>query len=204
MKDYKVWKIIKIQDKPEDKTLVKNKWVFEIKRSGRFRARLVACGYSQIPGTDFTESHSPVINEVTVRILIIFEMVYKMKSKLVDIETAFLHGEFNQGEEVYMLIPEGLKAKDDECLELLKTIYGLVQAARAFFLKLGEVLKKIGFTQSAADPCLFIKRDKFGTVFMATWVDDSYCLGNEEALREMIKALEGFFTLKIEEDTKDF
>ena len=40
---------------------------------GRFieKFRLVACGYSQISGVDFTESYAPVINDVCWRILII-------------------------------------------------------------------------------------------------------------------------------------
>ena len=42
-----------------------------MKRDGRFRARLVACGYSQVPGVDFVESYAPVINDVTWRILIV-------------------------------------------------------------------------------------------------------------------------------------
>jgi hypothetical protein len=38
---------------------------FKIKGNGVFRARLVACGYSQVPGVDFNESYAPVINDVS-------------------------------------------------------------------------------------------------------------------------------------------
>ena len=44
---------------PKDRRCIKCKWVFDVKRDGRFRARLVACGYSQIPGVNFTESYAP-------------------------------------------------------------------------------------------------------------------------------------------------
>ncbi|MCP4746748.1 MAG: hypothetical protein GY874_11505, partial [Desulfobacteraceae bacterium] len=40
---------------------MKSKWVFKVKRNGVFRPRLVACGYSKIPGEDFTENYSPVV-----------------------------------------------------------------------------------------------------------------------------------------------
>ena len=60
-----VWKNYKKKDIPAGRQCIKNKWVFECKRSGVFRARLVACGYSQIPGVDFTESYAPVINGFT-------------------------------------------------------------------------------------------------------------------------------------------
>jgi hypothetical protein len=43
----------------------KHKWVFKIKHSGAFRGRLVACGYSQIPGVDYTKNYTPVISDVT-------------------------------------------------------------------------------------------------------------------------------------------
>ena len=58
-------------NKPGGNTLVKSKWVFKIIRDGRFRARLVICGYSQVPGVDYTENYSPVINDVTLRIMLV-------------------------------------------------------------------------------------------------------------------------------------
>ena len=52
-----------------------HKWVFEIKQNGVFRARLVACGYSQIPGQDFGDIYSPVVNDVTVCLLIVMPLI---------------------------------------------------------------------------------------------------------------------------------
>ena len=47
MEDHNVWKVVKRSTMPKGRTCVKNKWIFEMKRNGIFRARLVACGYSQ-------------------------------------------------------------------------------------------------------------------------------------------------------------
>jgi len=66
-----VWRVIDRNSMPNGRRCVKHKWVFKIKRDGRFRARLVACGYSQIPGVDFTDNYSPVIHDVTYRLLLI-------------------------------------------------------------------------------------------------------------------------------------
>jgi hypothetical protein len=65
MDKQQVWKIIKKEDIPEDRRTIKCKWIFKIKQNGIFRVRLVASGYSQIPGINFNESFAPVINNVS-------------------------------------------------------------------------------------------------------------------------------------------
>ena len=55
--------------------LIGNKWVFEIKRDGTYRARLVALGYSQIPGVDYTDNFAPVAHDVSFRIALARMMV---------------------------------------------------------------------------------------------------------------------------------
>jgi hypothetical protein len=76
MDSNKVWKKIKRSMMPTDRRCVKCKWVFEWKRSGVARARLVACGYSQIAGVDFSNVFSPVCNDVSFPIVIIFMIVF--------------------------------------------------------------------------------------------------------------------------------
>ena len=60
-----VWRKVSQMQRPGNRRLVGCKWVFKIKRNGVYRARLVAQGFSQIPGVNFTESYSPVVNDVT-------------------------------------------------------------------------------------------------------------------------------------------
>jgi len=60
-----VWEKFKKLEIPNRQNCTKNKWIFKTKQNGIFQARLVACGYSQIPGVDFQESYAPVINDVT-------------------------------------------------------------------------------------------------------------------------------------------
>ena len=82
-----------------------------------------SCGHSQMRGVDFQDVYSPVVNDVTVRMLLLKMLVDKADCILVDIQTAFLHGELGAGEEIYMDCPEGMVHIEDECLVLLKTIY---------------------------------------------------------------------------------
>ena len=78
MENRKVYKIIKRAEMPKDQTCVKHKWVLAIKRNGIYRAKLVACGYSQIPGVDFNKiPYSPVINDVTYRLMLNVSLIKK-------------------------------------------------------------------------------------------------------------------------------
>ena len=108
MINHGVFRKVKRSSMPQGKRCIKNKWFFKIKRNGVFRARLVACGYSQIPGIDFQEHFAPVVNYVSYCIMIAMMTSIDMKAKIVDITTAFLHGDLK--EEIYMDAPEGIGA----------------------------------------------------------------------------------------------
>ena len=139
---------------PGNRRCVKCKWVFKIKRKGVFRARLVACGYSQIPGVDYTDSYSPVVHDITFRALLLAMIVEGLSGKIADVETAFLHGELE--EKIFMECPQRMDTQsDDEILILDKCIYGLVQSARQYHKKAVAILKKIGFEGGEVDPCLY-------------------------------------------------
>jgi Reverse transcriptase (RNA-dependent DNA polymerase) len=116
MKEKKVYEKISKSELPNGRTCINNKWVYKIKRNGIFSARLVAFGYSQVLGVDFQESFAPVMNDVTFRILLISMMKWNLKAKIVNNETAFLHGDLN--ETTYMIIPKGMEAEQNECMIL--------------------------------------------------------------------------------------
>ena len=178
MNERKVWRKVKRSDIPSGRRLVKCKWVFDIKRNGVFRARLVACGYSQVGGIDFNQVFSPVVHDVTFRIMLLAKMIWKLDSYLFDVETAFLLG--NLEEEIYMECPPGLTAFTDECLLLQKTIYGLVQSARQFYKLWAKTMsEKLGFKASPADPCLFSRGSGTNLLIVCLYVDDGYCIGKE-------------------------
>ena len=203
MTEKKVWKVIKIKNIPEGRKCIKHKWVFKIKRNGTFRARLVACGYSQVPGIDFQEIYAPVINDVSYRIILIIMIVMKLDAKIVDIETAFLHGDLDV--EQYMERPKGLNAKDDEALLLLQSIYGLTQSARQFWKKICDTLMKIGFTKNQIDPCVLMKKTETSILIVGLYVDDMLCVGTNKDIEDMIKALnEHGFKVKVEDELKDY
>ena len=123
----KVWIPIKLADVPEGKKPFGTKWVFKKKDNGVFRARLVALGYNQIPGVDFTDRFSPVVHDMTWRLLLTIFMGQDKDWEQIDVETAFLYGDLE--EPVYLKCPEGYSLPPGHVLQLDKALYGLVQAA---------------------------------------------------------------------------
>jgi Reverse transcriptase (RNA-dependent DNA polymerase) len=187
MEAYSVWHPINRNEIPTNRKPIKNKWVFDIKRNGTFRARLVACGYSQIPGVDFQSYYSPVVNDAVFRIVIIIQLVWNLPSIILDVETAFLHGHLD--ETIYMLPPKGLNLPSTQCLQLDKALYGLVQAARQFYIKFSSVLTTIGFTVSYADPCLFFRNNHLGRIILIVHIDDCYVVGDTVALKHLVQEI---------------
>jgi Reverse transcriptase (RNA-dependent DNA polymerase) len=105
MEDKKVWKVISKSDVPTGRKLTGNRWVFAQKDDGRYRARTVAKGFSQVPGKDFQENHAPVVNDATFHLVLALKVLFKLEAAQFDIETAFLYGELDQ--EIWMQLPDG-------------------------------------------------------------------------------------------------
>ena len=75
-----VWRKTDRKKIPNNRRCIGNKWVFKIKRDGTYRTRLVALGYSQIPGVDYTDNFAPVAHDVSFRIALARMMVEKLDS----------------------------------------------------------------------------------------------------------------------------
>ena len=130
-----VWRKTDRKKIPNNTRLIGNKWVFKIERDGTYRARLVALGYSQIPGVDYADNFAPVAHDVSFRIALAKMMVEKLDSLVMDAETAFLYWDIE--EEIFMKSPVGMEKIDpgsspEDCYQLQKGIYGLCQPARQF------------------------------------------------------------------------
>ena len=91
---------------PQNRRLIDSKWVLKNKTDCRFRARLVAWGYTQIIGAGLIENYSPVVTDITLRVILLLWLINKMDSHTIDVETAFIYAVLE--EEIYMKIPEGM------------------------------------------------------------------------------------------------
>ena len=150
-----------------------------------YHARLVAKGFSQIPGVDFTDNYFPVVNDFTFRVVVVRMIMENLKGKVVDIDNDFLNGDLEH--EIFMKIPEGYdevinpRVDRENCLILQKAIYGLVQAASYFWKIIVDKMQAGGFKLSEADPCMLYKEDEKGVCIIIIYIDDMPIIGKEEA-----------------------
>jgi hypothetical protein len=194
-----VWQKANKNNIPDNRRLLGTKWVFKKKSSGVFRARLVALGYNQVPGVDYSANYSPVINEVTMRIILLMKLIKNWSMELIDVETAFLYGDLD--EEIYLKLPSGYQEvfgneENFDCLLLKKSLYGLVQAARQWWKQLAKHLQNFNYMMSDSDPCLFYRNNNMGNLILCIYVDDILCIGEKQAIDFGIKELENYFKLK--------
>jgi hypothetical protein len=189
MKKMAVWKAVLKEEIPKHAKVLTSTWAMKKKSNGTYRARLNARGYEQVDGEHY-QSHSissPVSNEVTIRIVFTLMLMAGWVGELLDVKGAFLHGDFEDEEDVYMKVPQGFESYYDPriyVLLLLQTLYGLKQAARAFWNKLLMAFRSMGFNRSKADPCLYFDWTPTGLVVWLSWIDDCLCIGNKDGVKK--------------------
>jgi hypothetical protein len=138
----KTWQLVPLPDK---KKAIAVKWVYKIKTlpDGSFakhKAILVAKGFLQKQGIDFTEIFAPVARLETVRVVVALANHFTWQFVQLDVKSAFLNGKLE--EEVYVEQPQGfiVEGKENHVLKLHKALYGLRQAPRAWNMRMNEFL----------------------------------------------------------------
>nr|GEW99969.1 ribonuclease H-like domain, reverse transcriptase, RNA-dependent DNA polymerase [Tanacetum cinerariifolium] len=156
---------------PKGQKAIGLKWVFKTKKDAngdiiKHKARLVAKGYIQQHDIDFEEVLAPVARMETIRLLLAIAANNKWEVHHLDIKFAFLHGDLK--EEVYVTQPEGfIKRQDNEKVyRLIKALYGLRQAPRAWNIELDNTLKSLDFKKCALEQAIYTKTSKNSTLLI--------------------------------------
>jgi transposase InsO family protein len=176
------------------------RWVFAKKfdESGKltkYKARLVAQGFSQIPGIDYTDNYAPVARLDAVRTCIALSAIKKWTMRQLDIKGAYLNGVLE--EELYMHQPDGFNDGSGRICKLKLALYGLKQAGRVWNKKLHDTLSKLDFTRTDADPCVYTKIINGFSTVLTVWVDDLIICGDApQEIDATVKSLKNMFEIK--------
>ena len=163
-------------DLPSRKSTIGCKWVYKIKTRldgiiDRYKARLVARGFTQEYGIDYEETFTLVARLSSVRTLIVVSAARKWPLFQMDVKNAFLNGELS--EEVYMKLPPGYSHPPGfphRVFRLQRAFYGLKQAPRAWFAKFGSTISQQGFSSSSFDTTLFLRWFGHGITILLLYV----------------------------------
>nr|GFA72928.1 ribonuclease H-like domain, reverse transcriptase, RNA-dependent DNA polymerase [Tanacetum cinerariifolium] len=141
---------------PKGHKAISLKWVFKTKKNAngniiKHKARLVAKGYIQQHGIYFKEVFAPVSRTETIRLLLAIAANNKWERQ--------------DNRKVYRLI---------------KALYGLRQAPRAWNIKLNNTLKSLNFKKYALEQAIYTKISKDSTLLIGVYVDDLIITGTRK------------------------
>jgi len=189
---------------------VKTRFVFDIKHDAegkktRYKARLVAQGFNQVPGRDFDETWAPVPDTATTRALLSVAASKDWEVHHVDVKTAFLNAKMDK--EMYIKLPDGVEDGSlEEVCRFNLALYGTKQAGRLWGIKLDKELNDMGAVRSKVDPCLYEwQHPVHGRVFVLVYVDDLIVAGETLAGVNAIKrSVSARFDVRDMGEVKDF
>ena len=155
------WELV---ERPEGVNVVGSKWVFRVKKDAariivRYKARLVAQGFSQIPGVNYFDTFAPVAQLASIQTILAFAASEDLETSQIDIKGAYLNGELASDKVIYMRQLPGYAEGLFVC-KLRKTLYGLKQLDRRWYQKLVDIMTRMKFKRSEVDQAVFYQRNK--------------------------------------------
>ncbi|KAH9095792.1 hypothetical protein LEN26_017693 [Aphanomyces euteiches] len=168
------WQLV---DRPRDTNVVSNKWVFKVKYDSKgdvekFKARLVARGFSQQYGVDYTETYSPVIKQQSVRLILALGTFFGEEIEHMDVPQAYVKA--GQDTDIYMEIPA-------------MSLYGLKQSGRMWHTDIDATLLEIGLSKSLLDPCIYYNWSTHGLTVLGLYVDDIIVFSQDHEYLDAIR-----------------
>jgi hypothetical protein len=180
---------VKLSKPPSDAKIIDTTWAMKKKSNRTLCGRINVWGFIQVEGQHYNASSisAPFTNGMTIKLVLMLKLASGGIAHVDDIKGAFLQGKFDNGEKIFIKIPLGFEEfyDNDTVLLLKKCLYGLKQAAMAFYRKLLAAASKIGLKQSSADPCLYYKWEGGRLVIMITWINDNMIVGPSDLVLKL-------------------
>jgi transposase InsO family protein len=190
---FQVFDLTKVKGKQRT---VGTRWVFKVKPTEdgkvfKFKARLVAQGFLQREGIDFSETFSPVARYETIRFMLALTAKLDLECHTMDVNTAFLNGKLEE-----RIFVKNEMIADGRTVRLKRSLYGLRQSPRTFNKDFHSKLLQLGLKQSKADPCLYYLCTSNRMVLVGIFVDDALvCTKGKADLLKFKKALNEMYEM---------
>jgi hypothetical protein len=187
----------RLEDAPPGANIIGLKWVLKVKKDVagnimHYKAHLVAQGFSQIGSVDYNDMYVPVAKLVSTRAVITMANCLGMEMHQINIKGAYLNGELNKNEVLYMQHPPGYKDfnASTHVLCLVKMLYGLKQSGCCWYQKLSRIFVSLGFKQCAVDQAVYFKviKLKGKLIVMVVHMDNCTIVTSTICLIEELKA----------------
>jgi hypothetical protein len=158
---------------------MKSRMVFKVSfkddYSLKFKARLVACGYSQIYGIDYKETFSPTSTFSSILWLLGLCATFDLFMSGLDVTNAYL--ESRNDYKNYLRLPKELDESQSR-YEVVGALYGEKQSGKCWADRLTLILSDMSFKRCISDPCIFVRRTKDTFMVLCIYVDDIIIISN--------------------------
>ncbi|KAJ1604132.1 hypothetical protein NDA14_002199 [Ustilago hordei] len=167
-----MWEIVNL---PKGANTVDMCWVLKIKTDAnlvltKFKAQLVAQGFTQRKGINYTEVFAPVAPIQSIRGVIAVAAIQDWEIDSIDVKQAYLNSTIHH--DVYLKPPVGIKIPPRKALKVVKGLYGLKQSGQEWNIELDSHLQMIGFHCMPSAPCLYSRGTGDKIMIITTYVDD--------------------------------
>lgn len=162
-----------------------------------YKARLVAKGFSQQHGVEYFDTFAPVARLSSIRLLLAMAVCNREYIHQMDVNNAFINGHLK--EDIYMQQPEGFVSEQhpNYVCKLQRTLYGLKQAAREWYMRVNTFLNSHGFATSQSDQGIFCGTIDGVLMKIILYVDDILILCcNTEAIQQVKTLLSNEYRMK--------
>jgi Reverse transcriptase (RNA-dependent DNA polymerase) len=203
------WELIPRSEVPAGTKILSAVWAMRRKRRiatqevYKWKARLNVHGGQQEKGVNYWETFAPVVQWTSIRLFLIVALLNGWHTRQIDFVLAYPQADIEC--DLYMEVPPGFHvrgSRKDWALKLKKNLYGQKQAGRVWNQHLHvRLTEKLGFTQSAIDPCVYYR----GTLIMMVYVDDNVLVSPDASeIEQVIADLKQHFNITDEGEIDDY
>ncbi|KAJ1018420.1 hypothetical protein NDA18_006574 [Ustilago nuda] len=162
-------------DLPQGMNTVDTQWVLKIKTDTnlvptKYKARLVAQGFTQKEGLDYMEIFTPVAPIQAIRGVLAVAAIRNWEVDSINVKQAYLNSSLHHN--VYLKLLVGTRVPPGKVLKLIKRLYGLKQSGREWNIELDTHLRSTSFHCMPSTPCLYSRGEGNQLMIITAYLDD--------------------------------